>query len=226
MNPLAALLGPLSLAQVAEGPYSPPPLPAPPRLAHWLFENPWPPAIGLLAFAVLVFFIMNSRSQTKQGAMIAGGLIVTAAVCIVTSFAVTTDRERLAARTRELIAATATADLRELGPMLASDIGLSVLTRPAPQDKDGILGLVNRYMGNEVSVKQHAVSEVTAHIDRQGTGKTLARVRVTVDAAGMNDMTNRSWWRITWRKTAEGEWEAMHIEGLQIDFVKSGMIPW
>lgn len=226
MNALAALLGSLSLAQTSEGPYSPPPLPAPPRLAYWLFENPWPPVIALAAFAVVAFFIMNSRAQMRQGVLIAGGLLLVAAACILTSFLVTTDRERIAARTGELIAATAAADLRKLGPILASDIGLSVLERPAPQDKDGILDLVNRYMGNEVKVKQHSISELSAHVDRLGAGKTLVRVRVTADVAGMNDASNRSWWRISWRKTPDGEWQAVHIEGLQIDFVRAGMLPW
>ncbi len=225
MNAPAALLGPLSLAQTAEGPYFPPPLPSPPRLAHWLFENPWPPAIALAAFAVLVFFILNSRAQSRRGAIIAGCLLAVAAVCVVTAFLVTTDRERLAVRTRELIAATAAADVDSLGPMLAGDVSLNVLSVPFREEKAGILGLVTRYMGNEVRVRQCTVSEISAHIDRQGTGKTLARVRVSVDAAGMNDMTNRSWWRITWRQNDRGEWTAMYIEGLQIDFVKADMLP-
>lgn len=226
MNSIAAILGLLSLAQSSEGPYTPPPLPSPPRLAHWLLENPWPPAIGLAAFAVLAFFILNSRAQAKQGAVIALSLLAAAAACIAASFLVTTDRERLAAKTRELIAATATADLGTLGPMLASDVGLSVLERPAPQDKDGILGLVGRYMGNEVRIREHSTSELTAHVDRLGTGKTLVRVRVTADVAGMSGASNRSWWRITWRKTPDGQWQVLHIEGLQIDFVRAGMLPW
>jgi hypothetical protein len=226
MDQLAAIIGSLSLAQTSEGPYTPPALPAPPRLANWLFENPWPPAIGLLAFAVLAFFILNSRSQARQGAMIASGLLLAGVACIATAFAVTTDRERLATRTRELIAATATPDLGRLGPMLAGDVGLTVLGRPAPHDKEGILGLVGRSMSNEVRVKEHSTSGISAHVDRQGTGKTLVRVRVVADVVGMSDTPNRSWWRITWRKTAEGEWQAMHIEGLQIDFVREGMLPW
>ena len=226
MNSIAAMLGQLSLAQGADGPYSPPPLPAPPRLAHWLFENPWPPAIGLAAMAILLFFILNSRAQAKQGGIIALGLLLAAAATIATSFLVKTEREHLADRTRELIRATAAADLRSLGEMLASDVGLSVLTKPFSGDKDEILGLVNRYMANEYALKEHSTSELSAHIDRLGGGKTLVRVRVVTDALGVNDLTNRSWWRITWRKSTSGQWEAMHIEGLQIDLVNQHMIPW
>jgi hypothetical protein len=226
MNSLAVMLGQLSLAQAADGPYSPPPLPAPPRLAHWLFEVPWPPAIGLVAMAVLLFFILNSRAQAKQGGMIALGLLLVAAATIATSFLVKTEREHLADRTRELIRATAAADVRSLGDLLASDVGLSVLTKPFSGDKDEIRDLVNRYMGNEYPLKDHSTSELSAHVDRLGGGKTLVRVRVVTDALGVNDLSNRSWWRITWRKNAAGQWEAMHIEGLQIDFVSEGMIPW
>lgn len=220
MNALLVVLGPLLVAQTTEGPFVPPPLPSPPRLAHWLFENPWPPSITLIALAVIVFVLLNARGQAKQGMGIGAGLLAIAAACIGTAFLVTTDRERVAARTVELIGATATADLAALRPLLASDVGLNVLGRPFPEEKEGILGMVGLYMGGSYRVEQHTVSNITAHVDRLGSARTLARVRVEVDG-----FTNRSWWRITWRKNAQGEWEARHIDGLQIDMVKPSMLP-
>jgi len=219
MNSLAALFGSFVLAQADRGPYVPPPLPTTPILERWLLENPWPPAISLAAAAVIVFYVMRSRSQARQGAIIAGVLILAAGICVLTSFVVTTDREKLADRTRSLIAATATANISDLRPLMASDIGLNVLGVPFRESKEGILGLVDQYMGSQYRVQQHSTSNLTAHVDRAGMGKTLVRVRVEVDG-----MANRSWWRITWRSTAEGDWQAMHIEGLQIDMVRESMI--
>ncbi|MBX3405281.1 MAG: hypothetical protein KF869_00850 [Phycisphaeraceae bacterium] len=225
MNTPAIIAGPWMLAQLSEGPYVPPPLPAPPRLAHSLFENPWPLAIFLLVVAVLLLFIGNSRGRAREGALLAGLFAAIAGACIAVSFLVTTERERLRVEMHRLIAATATADTEALAPMLASDVALNVLGRQFPEDKDGILGLVRRFMGSEVRVREHALNEVSAYVDGHGTGQTLGRVRVSADVAGMSDVGNRSWWRVTWRKGADGRWTAVNIEGLQIDMVQAGMIP-
>lgn len=225
MSTPAVLAGPWLLAQLSEGPYVPPPLPAPPRLPHYLFENPWPAAIFLLVVAVLLLFIGNSRGRAREGALLAGLLAAIAGACIVASLLVTTERERLRAEMARLIAATATADTDALDPLLASDVALSVLGRQFPENKEGILGLVRRYMGSEVRVREHSLTDVTAHVDRHGGGQTLGRVRVSADVAGMNDVGNRSWWRVTWRKGPDGGWSAVHIEGLQIDMVQAGMLP-
>lgn len=225
MNTPAAFPGTWLLAQLGEGPYVPPPLPAPPRLAHYLFENPWPAAVFLLVVAALLLFVGNSRGRAREGALLAGALAALAAACIGLSFLVTTERERLVAEMRRLIAATATADTDALAPMLASDVSLTVLGRQFPEDKPGILALVRRYMGGEVRVREHTLTEVTAHVDRLGAGQTLGRVRVSADVAGMSEVGNRSWWRVTWRKAGDGRWNAVHIEGLQIDMVQAGMLP-
>jgi hypothetical protein len=207
MNTPAIIAGPWLLAQLSEGPYVPPPLPAPPRLPHYLFENPWPGAVFLLVIAVLVLFIGNSRGRAREGALLAGLLALSAAGFIAASLLVTTERERLRDEMRRLIAATATADTEALAPLLASDVALNVLGRQFPEDKEGILGLV------------------AAHVDRHGGGQTLGRVRVSADVAGMTDVGNRSWWRVTWRKGPDGRWTAVNIEGLQIDMVQAGMLP-
>ena len=110
MNTPAIITGPWLLAQLSEGPYVPPALPAPPRLAHYLFENPWPLAIFLLVVAVLLLFIGTSRGRAREGALLAGAFAGIAAACIAVSFLVTTERERLRVAMRGLIAATATAD--------------------------------------------------------------------------------------------------------------------
>lgn len=230
MNPAHAAIGVLlpavtTFAQAGAGPYSPPPLPAPPVWERWLFENPWPLVIGLCAAAVVIFFISNARAGAARGVQLAMVLIALAAGSVLSSFLVTTERERLITQTERLIAATATADTPELAPMLASDVSLTVLDRPFSADKDGILGLVTRYMGGQIRVKEHSTSGASAHVTRSGNGQSLIRVRVVADAAGFSDTPNRSWWRITWRKNAEGEWTAVHIEGLQIDMVKGSMIP-
>jgi len=225
------LLVPLLFLQDATAPYTPPPLPPVPLLERWVLENPWPPVIGLAAAGVVVFFILNARGGggARQGALAAGALALVAALCVVTSFLVTTQREVLVQRTRELVAAAAQPDLRALAPMLAEDVGLRVLGRAYTEDKAGIVGLVDRYIGSEYRVTRHSVPSVTAHTDDGGAGsagaaggRTLARVRVEVDG-----MTNRSWWRLTWRRSgvAAGEWTVVHIEGLQIDFVGSEQMP-
>lgn len=210
----------LVLGQLGGPQFVPPELPAPPILEKWFLESPWLPALALAAVAALLFFILRSRNQPRQAAMGAGVPLLIAAAMIVLSLLVTTEREELAARTKELISATAAADLDRLAPMLAEDVGLSLLGTARNETKSGILGLVQRYPGSMFPVEEHSVHEITAHVDRAGGGRTICRARVVVQG-----VPNGSWWRVGWRKNAAGQWTAVHIEALHIGYVSSGDLP-
>lgn len=209
-----------ALAQLGGPQFVPPALAAPPVLERWFLESPWLPAIALAAVAALVFFILRSRGEGRRAVLGAAAPLLLATAMIVLSMLITTEREKLAARTEELISATAAADLDRLAPMLAEDVALSLLGSTRDETKSGILGLVQKYPGGMFPVEEHSVHEITAQVDRAGGGKTLCRARVVVQG-----VPNGSWWRIGWRKNAAGEWTAVHIEALHIGYVSSGDLP-
>jgi hypothetical protein len=197
-------------------------LPAPPPLEHYLFESPWLPAVVLVFAAIVATWALNRRARAKQGALVGVGLLVLAGAVVLTAQMVTTTRESLIARTRELVAYTAKADTTALSDLLGGDVLLRAYFFQEPMPKDVLLGRVERYMGREYPVESHKVDSASAVIDGRNAARTQVHVVVHNPSATMYNVPVGSWWRIEWRLDKDGEWRVTGLECLQLDVVAAG----
>lgn len=200
-------------------PASVPALPAPPLLERLLFENPWPAIGALLAAALVAAWLLNKQSRAREGLLAAGGLAVLALAVYIASAVVTTQREVLAARTRELINLTAAADTTGLEPLMARDVTFRAFLTQQSYQRDAILDLVRRYPGQMYPVKSHRIDRVQATIDGPNAARTQTHVTTESPEATLYNLPTGSWWRLNWRKDPDGQWRLTGIELLQVDGV-------
>ncbi len=214
------------LAQSGVNPGSSVPrLPAPPWFESVLFESPWTIAVALVVVGGVLFWWFNRVQQGRRGLFALAGGVGLAAALIVTAQTVTTLRERLKARTVELVDAVARADQVAMEAMLAPDVRVSVFGRDRGFTAESIVRWVDTMMRpgtGTYAVREHSESELGASIDGSNTARTQVRVRVTPESS---PLPVGSWWRVHWRRDgtgADAPWRVTQIEVLQIDAVAAG----
>lgn len=193
------------------------PLPGAPLLESVLFERPWVVVVALLVGAVVVLFVFNARGRAKHGAMAAAALALVAAAIWGIAATVVTHRERLEARTRELVEATATADVAALDRILAPNARAFYSAAPRGMDREAILDWVSINLGGRggYGIRSHRVPEVQATLDGERVGRTQVRVIVTVaDRFGEGPVD--SWWRVDWNLDDDGTWRPIGIRPLMV----------
>lgn len=198
-------------------------LPPSPLLERFLFEQPLLPVIvlGLLAAVALVAF--SRRGQKKRGIAVAGVLAAVAGAVYLAATMVTTTRETLLERTRELIGATARADTGAVRALLTDDASLHTsgdIRRVLPPIDDvvALLDGVDQYLGREYRLSSWEILDQQATVDGPNVARTLVRVGVDGDVFSR---THYSWWRLHWTLGADGQWRCFEIEPRWIQFVGS-----
>ena len=200
-----------------------PALPSPPIFERLFFEQPLAPAAFLVLAALAAAFILNNRGKLARGVLL-GSLLMALGLGVYTLGAVvTTERERMARATRDLVDAVATVDIPATDRLLAPDARLFSRFRApglsAPQqgmDKAGILAAVPAALG-QYPLKEHAVQQVQAQSTGRGIGVTQVQVRVVPEATAF---PHTSWWRISWRRDGE-VWRATAIEPVDVPFASA-----
>lgn len=217
LNPTIAQVSPRSGASAVGR------LPEPPALAHYLLENPIPVVVVLLLIGVgLAWMVVTGRANEQRWPRIALIAVVPAALAVyLTGWMVTTERETLARRTRDLVDLAAAADSGGLREVLAPEVSLRLLGGDSAYARDQILDLVARYMSPPNGIDWHKTDDVQAVMDGETTGRTQAHVRVRSPNNTLYDVPVGSWWRLTWRRSGDS-WKVSAIECLQIDGVPSG----
>jgi hypothetical protein len=199
-----------------------PDLPRPPIL-QLLLEQPHYIAAGLLFGGVVAWAFLRRRGLGARG-LAAVGVAAGAALGIeLLAAGITTPRERILARTRDLVRAVAGADAGATGLILADDARLRVdISRlqgalSDGMDREEILGLVRTAMRSEFRVREHRIVEARAAIDGPNVGRTLVRVRVVPESG---TSAHYSWWQLDWRLEG-GAWRAFVVQPRWIQFVGS-----
>lgn len=224
--PLEVILPTLgqSLPGAAGGGTAVPSLPLPPPIERYLLESPWIVIGALVMAGIIALFIFNQRSKARLGLLALLIAFVLAAAVFVTSTLVTTERERLDARTRELITLTAKAELGALRPILSENVQVRLGGVPFRSGRDAILSDVDRLLAKQYPISSIDISEVQCTIDGPNVARSQVHVRAKSSAA-MYDAPAGSWWLIDWRRDLDpsgqgtGEWRAGGINMLQLDFV-------
>ncbi|MEZ6242583.1 MAG: hypothetical protein R3B57_06015 [Phycisphaerales bacterium] len=189
------------------------PLPAPPAQGRYLFESPLVVLLALVIAALVALLIFNAQAKLKLGAIVAGAIALLAVGVWALATAVVTPRERLIARAKEVIDATAAADVTRLRPMLAEQSRVRVGGGTIASNRESILTRVADFQGEyHVTIESHRVAEAQAAID----GPQSARTQLRVKHSGPG-LPSASWWLIEWRRESEDSpWVAEVIEPLWI----------
>lgn len=181
-----------------------------PLWQEWLFENPWPLVIVLIAVAVVVRLVATRRKQPRVNFAAAGALLLAVGVYLLTMF-VATDRERLVDRTKELVEATAPLDSAAMDGLIARGAIVSGPDGAAWVEYDSIRSeleaVVGRYGGFD-----HAIRGLGAEVTSAVRGRSLLSLSTTAESIGMPIRTQ---WLITWRKESDGQWRVIEISWLE-----------
>ncbi|MBX9735989.1 MAG: hypothetical protein K2X32_03605 [Phycisphaerales bacterium] len=207
------------LGRLLGGGASPAPLDAPSQLEEYLLVWPWPLAAILIASGLVGFFLLNRMGKPARVSVgvLALGVGLGIAVIVLAS-RVTTAREAVMSRTREFIAAAATADRAAADPLLAPDLELRGLGSGRIIDRARLLTIIDSDMKTRWVVKEHSIGTLRSIIDGPNTARSQVEVHVTPEQF---PMSMSSWWLLRWRMDPNGTWRIMSIEPQQIDGVKS-----
>jgi hypothetical protein len=188
-----------------------PPLPAPPLVERLTLEDPIAGVVLLLALAVALFFVLNARGRIRQACAAAGALALLAAGLLALASFVDTDREIIAARTRELVAAVSAADRAQMDQLLADDLTVRVTRVPPGASKEVVMATVESEVRTLYHASEHEVLDLQAAMYGPRVGRTQTRVRVGSEYGAIP-----SWWRLDWQRGNDGRWRATRIEALWI----------
>jgi len=213
---LAQQLG--NLNQVLDIP-SPPPLPQPPALERYLFEQPWMPLAALILVGLVCFFALNHRGQARKGGVVAGVCLVFAGGLVALATLVETPRERARAATDMLIGAVATGDGDTLRRELTPDARVFHARAPAAGvSRDDIADFVSRYFAptGMYRVSDRKIEQFQAAALEGGRVQVLVKVRVTSPAA---QLPVRAWLRLDFMTDETKSLRCTGIEAVHIQWV-------
>lgn len=202
-----------------------PRLPSPPPGLYYTLENPWPLGIGLVVGSLIAYALLNARSRFKLAKVVAAMLVVLGVLVMIAGTAITTEREALRERTRELVTLTAKANTAELSPMLqetASVLAFGVV--PGPQGREAILEAVRVNLRERYPIAELRIGSVQAVLDGKNVARTQVRVWVKPsEDQRLYDVATGSWFRIDWQRDplaergAFGPWRVSRITVMQVD---------
>lgn len=199
-----------------------PQLAGPPALSYYILENPWPLTIGLAICGVVAMLILQRRGQPRQARIACILALTLAAIVAGLGVAITTPREVLRARTRELVALTAQARVTELRELLTEKarVGAFGSYFPGVRGREEVLASVNKYLGQDYRLASHEIGPVQAVVDGPNMARTQVRVWVKLNKdQEMYGGSIGAWFRIDWMRDGDGPWHATSISIMQIDFL-------
>lgn len=197
-----------------------PRLPDPPAVAYYVFENPWPLTIGLSVCGLVAMLVLRHRGQWREGRTVFACAAALAALVVGLGYGVTTQRETLRARTRELVdltAAVKTTDLREFLTEQAR-VGVFSTHVGGVRGREEVLKAVQTHLGDTFSLESHEIGPVQAVVD----GPNVARTQVRVWAKPQKDkqlydVATGAWFRMDWKRDDQGPWKVVAVTIMQMD---------
>jgi hypothetical protein len=199
-----------------------PPLPSPPFLQHYLFEEPWPAAGLLLVAALGAAWWLRRQNQPRRAALAALTGAALTAVVLALGALVTTEREVLAARTRDAVEAAARVDEPALRDLAFESVTASVPGVSLPAGRDDLIATARRYLTDHTPLKSHRVRAVSATLDGPNVARTQALVQIELAAGGkFIDGPIGTRWELRWRRDplpdgGFGPWRVSSVHALQL----------
>lgn len=213
---LAQQLG--NLNQVLDIP-SPPPLPQPPALERYLFEQPWMPLAAIILVGLVCFFALNHRGQARKGGIFAGVCLMLAGGLVALATLVETPRERARTATDVLIGAVATGAGDTLRRELTPDARVFHARAPAAGvSRDEIADFVSRHFAptGMYRVSESKIEQFQAAALEGGRVQVQVKVRVTSPAA---QLPVRAWLRLDFTTDDTKSLRCTGIEAVHIQWL-------
>lgn len=200
----------------------PTPLPGPSLIDRLVFESPW-----LLGFALVLagVVLLVVRVRSRGARLVALGAIVAGAGVIATGTLVTTTRETLIQRARELVRAGASCDYPAFEALLDAQVTLYVPGEALnAQGRGPVRGQVESELGTVDApgpwfLSKYQVEEVQVALDSDRFARTHVRVYTVTRTF---EMPSTSWWRIDWTRQPDGSWLASGIQPLSLSLPGGG----
>jgi hypothetical protein len=199
------------------------PLPDPPFFEHILFESPWP-LVAALGLVGIVLLIHGTRRGNRRIVLAAAACIVLAACVPALSALVTTTREHLIERTRQLVAATAPLDLARVRGFVAPG---AELVGP-----DGSPWLTADDIFRELSsatqrfaIAAQDTSRLAAEEQTPDRGRTSVHVRTTFGGQSRPSPIVTDW-IFTWARQADGSWRVTRLQWMKLEGSPPPMGVW
>ncbi len=197
-----------------------PRLPDPPALAYYIFENPWPLTIGLGVCGLVAMLVLRRHGQWREGKTIFACAAVLATLVVGLGYGVTTPRETLRARTRELIDLAAAVKATELRELLTEQARVGVFSSHfgGVRGREEVLKAVQTYLGDSHPLESHEIGPVQAVVDGPNVARTQVRVWVKPQKdQQLYGVATGAWFRLDWKREEQGPWRVVAITIMQID---------
>ncbi len=206
-------LFPRSGATLAQAPWATPPhLPAPPEVSHYLLERPVLAGAVLLLFAAVALFGGRAQGRPKPAAIIGAVFALLAVAIFLAGTFIRTDRERLLERTRDLVDAVRVGDTAAAGDILAENLVVNAGGGSIGLDRDAILAAIDLFP-EQLAIEGHRVEQRRASIDGDGLGRSQLQVRGGPAGGG----PNITWWEFSWRRAGDERWRIHTIDLLLVN---------
>lgn len=196
---------------------SPPPLPDPPPLEHYLFEQPWMPVAVLILVGLILFYSLRNANRTKHAALSAGICLLLAGGLFLLATFVHTPREHARDATQRLIDAVAAADGATLRRELAPEARVVHPRARSGVSAEETASFVERNFAQsaQFQVKSHAVEQFQAA--RLSPDRVQVQVKVRVLPAATN-FPVRAWLRLDYRIEQDKSLRCTGIEAITVQF--------
>ena len=176
-----------------------------------LFDPPFWLPMAIAAIAVVLLFQGNSRGQSKiKYAGLALSLVAVAYWGV--SGYVQTDKEKVAANTRALVAAVDHRDWDAFGALLAPSAHFMPFYGNPAEFRSGLKESVDRY-----GVKD--ATAISVEMDDREPGKIVANLIATASVGATMDRPMQSSWQLDWVDDA-GHWRL-----LELRLIPGGSVP-
>ncbi|MFG0273652.1 MAG: hypothetical protein ACF8QF_01210 [Phycisphaerales bacterium] len=187
-------------------------------VAALLFEQPVLIGGALAVVAVVAFLTLNRQEKARLGLLVGGAVLALAAGAALAGFLVETDRERVRARTVELVDATGDVDAARVSALLDDEVDLLMGGRRVPGiGRQVILNAIGRLEGRFALAEARAVT-TQASVDDDRRARTQVQVRATPEGGA----PSLSWWLLNWSKDADDAWRITRIDCLLFNGQRPG----
>lgn len=193
--------------------YSPNSLTEPTGPLVWVFEQPLVLALALLVAGIVGATLLRRRDQAKQGIIVGGALFALAIGAFALGTLVVTDRERVEIGSRAFVLAAVEGDLVELDRLILEEAGLAASGKTVADDGRERIQSLSKRQSDAGMIESWRLSRLQATIDGSNVATTQFRVRATPRGG----MPTLSWWRLHWRRDAQGVWRIGTIDCLAIN---------
>ena len=194
----------------------PAPLPGAGALERYVLDSPVALMLVLFLGALAALVVCRAIGQPRRGMIAALVLVAMAGCAWMASTLIETDRETIKRGSRELIAAVATVDVRELDRLLADNAMMRYRFSRGDIGKEAIISQVVTRLGGQYPIKSHAVLQSQASLTEANVGRS----QIQVHAVSEMGAALTSWWRLDWVRESGGRWRVTRISPLH-DSIRS-----